>query len=270
MTETCLVTQKTIIEGSEDRYLFTWARTATENTYYIVPKLLKDAKLDYISSLRKHDNDNNTSILTNVTRSAGKFAWTFVDTHFCLNPVIKQAIDGTRKVTITCPTPGVDIYYTIDGTNPTFPIGETTTQKYEFDEEHPFIPGVAVDQIKAIAVRQNDNTAQSAIVEIQLPKYTYHIVNLSGEIAISSEAIRQAAGTPLRNGNLDTNEDGITDGYNDIPEGLRSSYIKDEEIKFYSWDGAFDASKIKEENKIDETPATSANIYITYTTEAGE
>ena len=261
----CLATSNTRTKVSEDHYLFTWARTATENTYYIIPKLVKDASQNNFSSLRKHDS--NSTILTNVTRGAGNFAWTFIDTHLCLDPVIKQAIDGTRKVTITCPTPGVDIYYTIDGTNPTFPIGETTTQKYEFDDEHPFIPDVAVDQIKAIAVRQNDNTAQSAIVEIQLPKYTYHIVNLSGEIAVSSSAIRQAAGEPLRNGNTDSDNDGITDGYNDIPVNLQSSYIKDETIKFYSWDGAFDASNIKEENKIEKTPPTSANIYITYTTE---
>ena len=248
----CLATNSTITAGDEERYQFIWAKTADANVnYYIIPKLLKDASLNQFSSLRKHDT--NTNILTNVTRGAGNFAWTFVDTHFCFDPIITQAVDGTRTVTITCPTPGVDIYYTTDGSEPTFPVGETTTQKYEYDEEHPFIPDVAVDQIKVIAVRQNDNTAQSAVVSFTLPKYTYYIVNRSNELAVSKADVRQAAGTTLS-------------GYASIPTEIQSSYISDETITFYTMTGDFNAANLDGEHSITKTPATSANIYITYTT----
>ena len=82
---------------------------------------MKDVSLNQISSLRKHDS--GTSILTNVTRGAGNFAWTFVATHFCNDPVITQAVD--RSVTITCQTNGVNIYYTTDDSEPT-----TQSMKY--------------------------------------------------------------------------------------------------------------------------------------------
>ena len=224
----CLATSSTITAGNEDRYLFAWAKTADENVnYYIIPKLLKDVSLNQFSTLRKHDS--NTSIITNLTRGAGNFAWTFEATPFCLDPVITQAVDGTRTVTITCPTPGVDIYYTTDG-SALLPQQGMILCLQHLNIQAPFIPDVAVDQIKAIAVNQNDNTAQSAVVTFTLPKYTYHIVNSSKVIAISKADVRQAAGTTLS-------------GFASIPTEIQSSYISDETIEFYSWDGDFDASK---------------------------
>ena len=248
----CLATSNTRTVVSEDHYLFTWARTATENTYYIIPKLVKDAKQDYFSSLRKHDN--NTSIITNTTRGAGNFAWTFDATHFCNAPVITQTVD--RAVTITCPTtPGVDIYYTTDGSEPTFPIGETTTQPYTA----PFDPGDA-DLIKAIAVRQNDHDAQSTVVTYTLPKYTYYIVNHSNKIAAISSPVQQAPGTPLS-------------GHTSIPEAIRSEYLNGETVTFYSFAGSegigdeVSEATLLASTPITETPSTSANIYVTYETE---
>ena len=251
-------TSATLGEGDElQRYQFAWARSTTADYYFIVPKILRDQTLNYFSTM----NRNGTTLRVQKVRATGTSAWTFVETPFCNDPVITQALD--RTVTITCATPGVDIYYTTDGSEPTVPVGETTTQLYTI----PFVPGGEANQIRAIAVSRNDDASRSTIVPFTLPKYTYHIVNLSNGIAISSEAIQQTAGTPLRNGNTDENKDGITDGFNDIPVSLRSPYISDETIKFYSWDGAFDASKLKDENKIETTPTGSANIYITYTVE---
>ena len=224
------------------RYYFAWARSTTADYYFIVPKMVRDQTLNNISTM---DRFNTTQLRVTKVRATGTSAWSFVPTPFCLDPVITQAVD--REVTITCPTPGVTIYYTTDGSDPT-----TSSTLYE----GPFVPAdnVDINQIKAIAVNVNDNNAQSAVVTFTLPKYTYHIVNLSGELAVSKADVQQAAGTPLS-------------GYSSIPTDLQSSYISDEEIKFYSWDGAFDASKLTDENKKTETPAASANIYITYTTE---
>ena len=97
----CLEMRSTIESGNEERYMFTWARTATQDTYYIIPKLLKDVSQNQFSSLRKHDD--NTRIITNVTRSADKFAWTFELSDFnCAQPEITwSASDGGYVVTST-------------------------------------------------------------------------------------------------------------------------------------------------------------------------
>ena len=246
----CLATSNTITEGSEERYLFTWAKTADATAnYYIIPKLLKDASLNQISSLRKHDS--GTSILTNVTRGAGNYAWTFAATHFCKDPEITQNVD--RLVTITCPTPGVNIYYTTDGTNPVVPEAGNDPTSPTVLYSGAFTPDVSIDQIRAIAVRQNDHDAQSAVVTFDLPKYTYHIVNGSKVVAVSSSAIRQAGGTALS-------------GYSSISDEIRIPYISDETITFYSMPGDFNASLLDNEHRITKTPASNANIYITYTT----
>ena len=243
----CLATSSTITAGNEDRYLFAWAKTADENVnYYIIPKLLKDKSLDNFSSLRKHDS--NTSIITNTTRGAGNFAWTFEATHFCKEPVITQAVD--RSVTITCPTPGVTIYYTTDGSNPIVPAAGDAPVAPTMLYSAAFTPDESVNQIKAIAVRQNDHDAQSTVAPYTLPKYTYHIVNHSGAIAASSSPVQQAAGTTLSS----------------IPAEIQSPYISDETITFYTMEGEFNAANLNEEHHITETPAETANIYVTYTT----
>ena len=109
---------------------------------------------------------------------------------------------------------------------------------------------VDINQIKAIAVNENDNNAQSEIVNFDLPKYTYHIVNRSGVIAASSSPIQQAAGITLSS----------------IPSEIQSPYISDETITFYTMEGEFNAANLNEEHHITETPTETANIYVTYTT----
>ena len=168
------------------------------------------------------------------------------------------SMNGAGDVTIIVPT-GTTVHYTLDGTEPT---AESATYT-------DVIPASSIPDgktVKAIAV-PNAPTDKLPSVVATLPLITYHIVNKSNAIAVSSSAIRQLAGTPLRNGNTDANDDGITDGYNDIPEGLRSPYISDETITFYTMEGDFDANKLDIEHKITATPDESANIYVTYTTD---
>ena len=168
------------------------------------------------------------------------------------------SMNDAGDVTITIPD-GTTVHYTLDGTEPT---AESATYSSVILAAN--IP--AGQTVKAIAV-PNAPTDKLPSVVATLPLITYHIVNKSNAIAVSSSAIRQLAGTPLRNGNTDANDDGITDGYNDIPEGLRSPYISDETITFYMMEGDFDASKLDNEHRITATPDESANIYVTYSTD---
>ena len=232
------------------RYQFAWARSTSEDYYFIVPKMVRDQTLNNFSTMDR----SGTTLRVQKVRATGTSAWSFVPTHFSLDPVITQATDGTRTVTITCPTPGVDIYYRLDGEDPVVPaVGDDPTAptlKYTA----PFIPDVALNQIKVVAASATDRTAQSAVVTFSLPKYTYHIVNRSNTIAISSEALQQAAGTPLS-------------GYSSIPTALQSAYISNETIQFYTMDGVFDANNLDNEHKITATPSGDADIYVTYTTD---
>ena len=150
----CLATSNPITEGSEDRYMFTWAKTADANVnYYIIPKLLKDASQNQFSSLRK--NDNNTNIVTNVTRTAGNYAWTFGGGSFtCATPSItyNSALDA---FVITTSTLAADIYYTTDGSDPT----PTTGTKYTAALPMLSSPGT----IKAITARSSDGSDMSGV-----------------------------------------------------------------------------------------------------------
>ena len=230
-----------------ERYQFTWARSTTKDYYFMVPKMLRDQNYNDISTM----NRNNTTLRVQKVRPTGTSAWTFVSASFCLDPVITQA--ANREVTITCPTPGVTIYYTTDGSNPVVPAAGNDPVAPTMLYSAAFTPESSVNQIKAIAVNINDNNAESAIVTLTLPKFTYHIVNRSGTIAASSSPIQQAAGISL--------------SFASIPEGLRSPYISNEALTFYKIEGDFNVNKLNNENKITVTPNESANIYVTYTTD---
>ena len=232
------------------RYYFTWARSTTDDYYFIVPKMLRDQTLNNFSTM---DRFNTTQLRVAKVRATGTSAWSFVYAPFCLDPVITQATDGTRTVTITCPTPGVDIYYRLDGEDPEVPAAGNDPVAPTFKYTAPFVPDASANQIKVKAANTTDRTAASAVVSFTLPKYTYYIVNRSNELAVSKADVRQAAGTSLS-------------GYASIPTEIQSSYISDETITFYTMTGDFDAANLDGEHSITKTPATSANIYITYTT----
>ena len=95
------------------------------------------------------------------------------------------------------------------------------------------------------------NTSASTRVKIlELPKfdYTYNIVDKAGKIAIKA-TVKQTVFTPLL-------------GYNSVPEIIRSPFLVDETVYFWS---TFSGSTCS--GSVNETPATNgANIYVTYTT----
>ena len=165
------------------------------------------------------------------------------------------SMDGDGNVTITIPD-GTTVHYTTDNTDPT----ESST---------PYTSGTVISTaslnadktVKAIAVRTSDGVSSAVAV---LPLVTYHIVNVAKEVAVSSNTYRLLAGTSVRNGKTDANNDGITDGYNDIPTEIQSQYISDEEITFYTMEGIFNKNNLDDEHKITEIPAKICDIYVTY------
>ena len=157
----CLIMKETIETENIDRYMFTWAKTAaTEANYYIIPKKLKDASLNNISSLRK--GDNNTTISTNTTRGAGNYAWTFTLADlFCNDPVFAVE-EGVIK--IKCNTNAAKIYINTesdaDPTNGSTLYDPTQVTAQNWTENDQV-------RIKAIAiVSDGTNTASSAVVTL--------------------------------------------------------------------------------------------------------
>ena len=108
----CLEMKDAIESGNEERYKFTWARTATENTYYIIPKFVKDASQNQFSTLRR---DGGT-LKSNLTRGAGTYAWTFDEAPlFCYNPVFEES---GGNIIMSCNTNAAEIRYTTNGQDP--------------------------------------------------------------------------------------------------------------------------------------------------------
>ena len=81
--------------------------------------------------------------------------------------------------------------------------------------------------------------------------YTYNIVDQTGRIAIKY-TVRQTMNIRLN-------------GYASIPEAIRSPYLKDEEIHFYTTFTENDLTTL--DNEITEAPIGNANIYVRYTTD---
>ncbi len=86
--------------------------------------------------------------------------------------------------------------------------------------------------------------------------YIYNIVDKDNRIAI-----KYTTTTPELVGRKLTS-------YTDIPAAIRSPYLRNETMTFYSFIGAYDAAKLTDENVTDGTPFLSgANIYVRYTTD---
>ena len=148
----------TITEGQEDKYRFTWARSTTTDTYYLIPRTqVITAK----SSL--HDFPAYT-----ITAAPG----------FVLAPVLTMDAEGI--VTMTCATSGSEIFYRIDGdytdvegtntaTNPIIPAESgkkptLPTRLYSTD----FLLSLDATQVRAVAVLKNDHTVKSSVQLINL------------------------------------------------------------------------------------------------------
>ena len=152
-------------------------------------------------------------------------------------------------IEISCSEEDTKIYYTLDGTNP-------TTSSTLYTNAIPYDSNLGV--VKAIAVRSvGSNTKLSSVAVLPI-NYTYYIVNMRNKVAIT-KTVKQLVGTPLSN------------DYNSIPADIRSSYISDEDVTFYSFDGTYNVgdnipeSVFEVADPINATPATGTNIYVRYT-----
>lgn len=148
----CLEMRDAVSVGSEDRYLFTWAKTANATPcYYIVPKLMKDVSQNEVSTLQRNNSNNVISILA---RSAGTAAWTFTESTFtCAPPVIGYDADNDKMV-IASTESDARIYYKYgEGElNPT--TGTLYTGAFDFPSSTPVT-------LRVIAARNVDGSDQS-------------------------------------------------------------------------------------------------------------
>ena len=156
--------------------------------------------------------------------------------YVCETPTITYN-ESNGQVSLSTTTDGATIYYTVDGSQPT---SSSTATAYT----GPFTVSSSV-VIQAIAVKEGK--FNSLIASKQLVKYVYKIVNLSGNIAI-----QYAIPHPVSPGSA-------LSGYDDIPAAIRSPYISDETIKFWT------STNFDTDNPITETPATGTDIYVNYT-----
>ena len=150
---------------------------------------------------------------------------------------------------------GTTIYYTTDGTNPrTSPTRITYTSTISAS----VIANIAGTAIQAYAVDNTDNTQVSIVVSQPLAIYTYKIVNQSNQIA-TNYAIKEAIGKPLN-------------GIVSIPSAIQSSYLSDETITYYSFDGheaigaELSHATLESHDPITQAPGIGSNIYVAYTT----
>lgn len=98
------------------------------------------------------------------------------------------------------------------------------------------------------------NTSASTRVKIlELPKfdYTYHVIDMSGTIAIKA-TVKQTIFTPLS-------------GYDSIPEIIRSPFLADETVTYYSEYSGGGRGYLLPAKVIDEVPNAAADIFISYT-----
>ncbi len=205
----------------------------TSGNRYLNPA--KDNANNYYGS----GSDNNAGGLIGVWKeTTGNSIWHLEET--VLPPTFTVNADGTVEISSVT---GTTVHYLTDGNNPTATDGEY---------DGAITPTNEISVIKAIAVRETDGKV-SAVVTLPLQTYTYYIVNRSGDIAVKCE-LKQPVGKTLSS-------------YLDIPAAIQSPYLDGETVLFYSFDEAYSSTdQLSDENQISKTPATDANIYVTYTT----
>ena len=171
----CLEMRSTIESGNEDRYMFTWAKTADANVdYYIIPKKLKDVSQNQLSALRK--NDSNTSISTNVTREAGRFAWKFESSAYtCAQPVIIYD-PAQGGYTITATEKDAKIYYMTGDGVLTPSTGTLYTGAISVAEMN-----ASSVTIRAIAARNSDGSDASAVSSVTVNRVATPTYSLSDD-----------------------------------------------------------------------------------------
>jgi len=90
------------------------------------------------------------------------------------------------------------------------------------------------------------------VMEIGKVNYTFKVVDLAGNIAIqASESL-----TPFT----------TLTGYANIPASIRSPFLADEDVKFYSAYSGSGRGNLNPSDEITELPGTACDIYVAYTT----
>ena len=162
-------------------------------------------------------------------------------------PTFNVNADGS----VTISAPGNTIYYTLNGNDPT-----SSSTQYSSSISASDIASATGTAIKAIAI--DGNNIVSRVVTIPLATYTYKVINKSNKVA-TNYSIKEAEGKPLS-------------GYTGIPVAIRSEYLNDETVTYYSFAGSEEIGgtvtpeTIGAHDPISVTPEGDANIYVTYTT----
>ena len=150
-------------------------------------------------------------------------------------------INAAGNVEISTHEADATIYYTTDGSDPW---NSGTRVAYT----GAITLTSSMESIKARVIH-NSNGRRSEIAT--QPLYTYHIVNLDRQIAIKYK-VAQYPDVTLSN-------------YLNIPAAIRSPYLEEETLTFYSFSEPYNAAKLVAGNVITKTPTSSADIYVTYT-----
>ena len=177
------------LSGSNDiHYQFVLARATTANAYYIIPRTHRDIFTDnkYYSLW---NNESSIKATLNRSDSGNDVKWTFEEntTLFCLDPVFEQ--DGLGNVSITCPTFGTEIYYTMTDDDPTIPAAGVAPSAPTYKYDGAFLPPLGATQIKAKAVIKNDHSITSGVTEYNLSSLAQPTIafnNTTNTVTISS------------------------------------------------------------------------------------
>ena len=152
----------TITPGNEVRYKFTWARSATDGNYYIIPKYLKDkSQNEFCPIYRKA----NTQLQARNTRLAGDYAWMFESSSYtCATPTIEWSDANGGGYVIRSAEPDARKWYTTNDE-----LSLTTSSGTAFDIAHPIqvadLDATSVT-IRAITARDADGNDVSSVASL--------------------------------------------------------------------------------------------------------
>ena len=182
------IEMRSLSDTNDIHYQFVLARATTANAYYIIPRTHRDIFNDnkYYSLW-----NNSSSIKATLNRASNgnDVKWTFEEntTLFCLDPAFDQ--DGLGNVSITCPTFGTEIYYTMNGDDPTIPAAGVAPSAPTYKYDGAFLPPLGATQIKAKAVIKNDHSITSGVTEYNLSSLAQPTIafnNTTNTVTISS------------------------------------------------------------------------------------
>ena len=128
-------------DSEADRYKFAFAKTITDGQYYIVPKMTADVTKNNYHGIWR---DGTNTLQTRNHRSETKIKWTITESDVkVIKPVITYD-PATNSATISSPTPGATIYYTVDGSKPTTSSTSTPLENILLEKTITTIRAIAV------------------------------------------------------------------------------------------------------------------------------